>query len=321
MWPGEQPSAGGPHPGQPNPYQRPTPHPGQPNPYQQPTPPAPWNAPTVTAGPPSGGGPGGRRTKVAAVVAATAVVVAAAVTGAVLLGGGEDDRAEPDPAASSASASAPSPSGDGDPRNTDDAPRPLVPGWNTVVNPDLGVAFDVPASWKRQSADWVSFVSDDADPDDKPLIGMRAPAVLEEEWCASDDDGDGSVDHTPLASAGTRGNDGARSTEEIARSDSAAWVYGAFTQPDRKKITTEPAVSFTTTSGITGSLATSRSAGVAKKGRCDVDGKATTFAFTSADGDLVSWSFVGPARVGDEVPDATVRKIAATVREFTPSGS
>jgi hypothetical protein len=254
---------------------------------------------------------------VAAVVAATAVVVAAAVAGAVLLGGGEDDRAEPDPVASSASAPSPT----GDPRNADDAPRPTVPGWNTVVNPDLGVAFDVPASWERQSADWVSFVTDDADPEDRPLIGMKAPAVLEEAWCASDDDRDGSVDHTPLASAGTRGNNGARSTEEIARSDSAEWVYGAFTQPDRKKITTEPVVSFTTASGITGSLATSRSAGVAKRGKCDVDGKATTFAFKSADGDLVSWSFVGPARVGDEVPDATVRKIAGTVREFTPSDS
>ncbi|MER7715972.1 hypothetical protein ABTX99_03325 [Streptomyces flaveolus] len=317
MWPGEQSSAGGPHSGQPNPYRQPgyqqhAAHPGQ-------QPPAPWNAPTVTAGPPSGGGPGGRRTKVVAVVAATAVVVAAAVTGAVLLGGGEDDRAEPDPAASSASASAPS--SPGDPRNADGAPRPTVPGWNTVVNPDLGVAFDVPASWERQSADWVSFVTDDEDPDDKPLVAMKAPAVLEEEWCASDDGRDGSVDHTPLASAGTRGNNGARSTEEIARSDSAEWVYGAFTQPDRKKVTTEPVVSFTTTSGITGSMATSRSAGVAKRGKCDVDGKATTFAFKTADGDLVSWSFVGPARVGDEVPDATVRKIAGTVREFTPSDS
>ncbi|MYR45619.1 hypothetical protein [Streptomyces sp. SID5910] len=315
MWPGEQSSAGGPHSGQPNPYQQPgyqqpAPHPGQ-------QPPAPWNAPTVTAGPPPSGGPGGRRTKVVAIVAASAVVVAAAVAGVVLLGGGEDEKAEPEPAASSASA--PSPSGDA--RNADGAPRPTVSGWSTVVNTGLGIAFDVPASWKRQSPDWVSFVTDDKDPEDKPLIGMKAPAVLQEEWCASDDDKDGSVDHTPLASAGTRGNNGARSTEEIARADSAQWVYGAFTQPDRKKITTEPVVSFTTASGITGSLATSRSAGVTKRGKCDVDGKATTFAFKSADGDLLSWSFVGAARVGDEVPDATVRQIAGTVREFTPSDS
>ncbi|MFJ8543753.1 hypothetical protein ACIRFH_17330 [Streptomyces sp. NPDC093586] len=320
MWPGDQSSAGGPHSGQPNPYQRPGHRQNSAHPGRQP--PAPWNAPTVTAGPPPGGGPDGRRTKVVATVAAAAVVVAAAVTGAVLLGDGGDDRAQPYPATSSASAPSPSGGGDGgDPRNADDAPRPTVSSWNTVVNPELGVAFDVPASWQRQSAGWVSFVTDDEDPDDKPLIAMKAPAVLEEEWCSSDDDRDGSVDHTPLASAGTRGNNGARSTEEIARSDSAEWVYGAFAQPDRKKITTEPAVSFTTASGITGSLATSRSAGVVKKGRCDVDGKATTFAFTSADGGLVSWSFVGPARVGDEVPDATVRKIAGTVREFTPSDS
>ncbi|MFD8199775.1 hypothetical protein [Streptomyces sp. NPDC059701] len=317
MWPGEQSPTGSPHSGQPNPYQQPghrqhAPHAGH-------QPPAPWNAPTVTAGPPPGGGPGGRRTKTVAVVAAAAVVVAAAVTGAVLLGGGEDDGARPDPADSSASVSASPASGDA--RNADGGPLPTVSGWNAVVNPDLGVAFDVPASWQRQSADWVSFVTDDRDPDDKPLIGMKAPAVLQERWCTSDDDRDGSADHTPLASAGTRGNNGARNTEEIARSDSAEWVYGAFTQPDRKKITTEPVVSFTTASGITGSLTTSRSAGVVKKGRCDVDGKATTFAFKSADGDLVSWSFVGPAGVGDEVPDAVVRRIAGTVREFTPSDS
>lgn len=321
MRPGEQSPTGGPDPRQPNPYLRPG--------YQQPSPytgqrqpgPAPWDAPTVTSGGPAGRGPGNGRTKVVAIVAAAVVVVAAAVTGAVLLGGGGDDEARPGPTASSASASSPSASAADDPRGGDGSPKATVEGWTVVANPDHGLAFDVPASWVPQSRDWVTYVAEDDDPEEKPLVAMKAPAVLKEKWCGSDGDRDGSVDYTPLASAGTRGNNGARSTEEIARTDSAAWVYGAFTQPDHDKVATGPVTSFTTASGIEGSLATSRSSGVAKKGKCDVNGKATTFAFKSADGSLVSWSFFGAAGVADEVPDATVRKILATVREYTPSES
>lgn len=256
-----------------------------------------------------------------AVVAAAVVVVAAAVTGAVLLGGGEDDEARPGPTASSPAASSPSASAADDPRGGDGGPEPTVEGWTVVANPDQGLAFDVPASWAPQSPSWVTYVAEDDDPEEKPLVAMKAPAVLKEKWCGADGDRDGYVDYTPLAGAGTRGNGGARSTEEIARDDSANWVYGAFTQPDRDKVATEPVTRFTTDSGIRGSLATSRSSGVAKKGKCDVNGKATTFAFKSSDGDFVSWSFYGAADVADEVPDATVREILATVREYTPSDS
>ncbi|MYU23076.1 hypothetical protein [Streptomyces sp. SID8352] len=327
MWPGEQSSAGG--PGRPNPYH-------QPGYQQQPPPPAgggpaPWNAPTVTAvpaattAPPAGGGPsrpGGGRTGVIATVAAAAVVVAASVTGIVLLGGGGDDRADPAPPASSSAAPEPpasaSPAAD-DRRDGDDGPRPTVDGWKTVVNPALGVAFDVPAAWALKPVTWVSWVTDDQDPDEKMLVGMKAPAVLKEKWCGEDADRDGRVEHTGLAAAGTRGNKDARTTEEIARHDSSEWVFGSYAQPDRGAVTTGPVSSFTTTSGITGSIATSRSAGAPKKGRCGTEGKATTFAFRSGDGALVSWSFTGAAGVGDEVPDGTVRRIAATVREYTPS--
>ncbi|CAM5264888.1 hypothetical protein SVIOM342S_06148 [Streptomyces violaceorubidus] len=318
MWPGEQSSSGGPDPRQPNPYRQPG-YRQQP-PYAGQQQPAPWNAPTVTSGGPSGRGPASGRTKVVAVVAAAVVVVAAAVTGAVLLGGGEDDEAGPGPASSSAASSPPASPAD-DPRGGAGSPKPTVEGWTVVADPDHGIAFDVPASWVPQSRDWVTYVAEDDDPEDKPLVAMKAPAVLKEKWCGSDADRDGSVDHTRLASAGTRGNNGARSTEEIARTDSAAWVYGAFTQPDRDKVATQPVTSFTTASGIEGSVATSRSSGVTKKDKCDVNGKATTFAFESADGDFVSWSFFGAADVADEVPDATVREILATVREYTPSES
>lgn len=304
MWPGQQSPGDGQQPQQPaqgNPYQQPG--------YQQPNPYA-AQPPTVAA--PAPRPPGGGRTKVIAITTAAVVVVAAAVTGAVVLGGGSDDGADPGPTATSAS-----PTSSTDPRSGD-APKPTVAGWQVVVNPDAGIAFDVPANWALQSPGWVSYVAEDDDPEDKPLVAMKAPALLKEKWCTSDDDKDGQVDNTPLASVGTRKNNGARSTEEAARSDAAAWVYGAYAQPDHKKVTTGPVTAFTTASGLVGSVATSRSAGVTKAHKCDSDGKATTFAFRNGEGDFASWSFVGARGVGEEVPDATVRKILGTVRLYTP---
>jgi len=315
MWPGQQPPGGGQDPQQQpthgNPYQQPG--------YQQPNPYA-GQQPTAWAGPADGTGSGhprgGRRTKVIAITAAAAVVVTATVTGAVLLSGGSDDRADPGPASSSSSSSS-SPTASADPRGGEEQ-KPTVAGWKVVVNPGAGIAFDVPANWVLQSPSWVSYVSEDDDPADKPLVAMKAPALLKEKWCGSDDDKDGQLDYTSLADAGTRKNNGARSTEEIARSDSTAWVYGSYTQPDHTKVTTGPVTAFTAASGLTGSVATSRSSGVTKRHKCDSDGKATTFAFKNGDGDFASWSFVGAKGVGEEVPDATVRKILDTVRLYTP---
>ncbi|NGO12155.1 hypothetical protein G5C60_32265 [Streptomyces sp. HC44] len=338
MWPGEQPPGGGQNPQhqpnggggqQPNPYQQPghqQPNPYQQGPYQQgqyqqsplqqgPYQQGQWTAPTVPSGAPVPP-PGGGRTKLVAIVAAAAVVVAAGVTGFVLLGGDKDDKAEPDPTKSSAQ-----PTSSGNPRASA-GEQPTIAGWKAVVNPKRGIAFDVPAEWSLTSKDWVSYVAEDDDPEEKPLVAMMAPANLKEKWCGADEDKDGNVDFTSLASAGSKGNNGAKSTEEIARADSKAWVYGAYTQPDRKLVETSAVSSFTTTSGITGSVATSRSSGVAKKDKCDSDGKATTFAFRDSDGDFVSWSFVGAKGVSGEVPDATVKKILGTVRLYAqPSES
>ncbi|WP_151482886.1 hypothetical protein [Streptomyces albicerus] len=313
MWPGEQPPGGAPNPRDQNPqHDNPYQQPGyqQPNPYQRP--PGQWTAPTVPAGAPSPPPEdGGNHTKIVAIVTAATVVVAAAVTGFVLLGGDKDDTAGPEPTESPSRQ--PSSAEPSDPRGTD-GDKPTIAGWKVVVNAQKGIAFDVPAEWALTSPSWVSYVSEDDDPEETPLVAMMAPAALKEKWCGADEDKDGSVDHTPLAQAGSKGNKSAKSTEEIARSDSANWVYGAFTQPDRTNVTTGPVPSYTTASGITGSLATSESSGVQKKDKCDSDGKATTFAFENSQGDFVSWSFMGAKGVAEEVPDATVRKILSTVR-------
>ncbi|MEV7196036.1 hypothetical protein AB0N81_30155 [Streptomyces sp. NPDC093510] len=345
MWQGQRPPGGeqnqrnqGQGQGSPgNPGQNPYQQPGyqQPNPYGQQ---APWNAPTMPAGPhgqapepprdgnggnSGNGGNGGNsnRTKVIALVAAGAVVVAAGVTGLLLLGGDKDDTAKPGPARSSA-APGPAASEESNPRTGDGMPGPTVPGWKVVVNPKLRIAFDVPADWSLESRDWAGGVVENEDAEDDSaefLAAYAAPAYFKEKWCASDEDRDGSQDYTSLAAAGTRGNRGAKSTEEVARHDATNWVYGVYTQPDRKKVTTGPTEAYTTKSGIKGSVVSASSTGVAKQGKCDSDGEATVFAFRDTGGKYVSWSFHGAKNVEGELPDATVKKILATVREYKVS--
>lgn len=318
MWPGEQPPGGGQSPQHPtagqqsNPYQQPGYH--QPNPYSRTRS---WTPPPQPAGtparPPANGGP--NRTKLVAIVAAAAVVVAAGVTAFAVLGGGKDDKADPDPIKS------PSAQTSSDNPRTADGNHATIKGWKAVVNPDAGIAFDVPPQWTPLSATWVTYVSENDDPEDKPLIAMRAPAALKQRWCGADEDKDGTTDYSPLAEAGSKGNDGARNTGEIARTNPQAWVYGQYTQPDRAKVKSGHVESFTTASGVKGSLGSAWSAGVEKSKKCATDGKAWTFAFKNAQGDLVSWSFFGAKGVSGEVPDATVRRIAATVRLYEdPSG-
>ncbi|GGV55938.1 hypothetical protein GCM10010277_56660 [Streptomyces longisporoflavus] len=239
----------------------------------------------------------------------------AGVTGFLVLGGDKEDDAKPGPARSSASEpTRPAESG-GTERGVDGGPKPTIAGWQTVVNAERGIAFDAPPQWELKSQDWVDAVGE-ADDEDSILIAMMAPAVFKKQWCTSDPDRDGVKDHTPLAEAGSKGNRDAKSTEEIARENSATWVYGQYSQPDRQNIKTSAVESYTTKSGIRGSVATSSVSGVAKDDKCDSDGKATTFGFKDSEGKFVSWSFFGAKGVSGEVPDATVKKMLSTVREY-----
>lgn len=300
-----------------NPYQQQSPHgrPDETNPYRQPVQP-PWEAPTLPAGAPRPSGGGGRKTAVIAVATATAVVIAAGVTGYLVLGGDKDDAAVgPGPTASASPRAAdPTPAETNGGRGSAGEPKPVVPGWKVVVNDQRGIAFDVPPDWDRKAADWVSYVAEKNDPEDKPIVAYVGPAVLKEQWCQSDDDKDGTKEDTPLAAAGSRGENGARNTEEAARRNAELWIYGAYTQPDKSKVKAGTAEPYTTKSGITGTVATAESSGVAKKGPCDHDGKATVFGFKDAKGDFVSWTFHGVKGVPEEVPDVTVRKVLGTVR-------
>ncbi|MER5258890.1 MULTISPECIES: DUF1720 domain-containing protein [unclassified Streptomyces] len=341
MWPGQQPPGGeqNPQDQNPNPYQQPGYQ--QPNPYQQPgyqqpgfqqqphsgaysQPEQPqWAAPTPPPMPPQpGGGQGGdgNKTKITAIVAALAVVVAAGVTGFLVLGGDKDDEANDKPGKKPVKSASPKPTPTeegGTERGTGGGAKPTIPGWKVVVNPKWGTAFDVPADWEVSSPDTLIGFDDRKDEGAKSIIIMSAPAVLKEKWCTSDDDKDGQSDDTSLAAVGTKGQNGAKNTEDVARNDSAWWVYGGYTEQtkaDKKKIKISKVEPYTTKSGIKGSLATSTTSGAATSAKCDSEGKATTFAFKNSEGEYVAWSLYGAKGVKDEVPDATVKKILATVR-------
>ncbi|HET9382520.1 MAG TPA: hypothetical protein VFP69_17055 [Streptomyces sp.] len=331
MWPGQQQPGGDQNPQANNPYQQPGYQ--QPNPYQQPgyQQPGPqgqpqWSQPTVpiTTQPPGGGG--GNRTKLVAIIAATAVVVTAGVTGFLVLGGDEDDTAGSGGtkggggatvSASPSKPDTPAPSADGsddNPRGTE-TEKPTVPGWKVVINPKWGTAFDVPADWEVESPGLTIGFEDDKSDDGKPLIVMSAPAIYKSKWCTTDDNKDGRTEDTSLAATGTKGANGAKSTDEVAVNTVAWWVYGGYTQPDKKSLTFDKkAKAYTTASGIKGSIATAESDGTPQKGKCASDGKAITFGFKNSAGDFVSWNFYGARGVKEEVPDKTVMKILSTVR-------
>lgn len=360
MWPGQQPPGGeqnpqgqnpqgqnpqgypqghpqGPPQGQPNPYQQPGYQ--QPNPYQQPgyqqsgpygQQPA-WGAPTQ-AGPPQPNGPGGggNRTRLVAIVAATAVVVAAGVTGFLVLDKDKDTDAKggSDSTPSQSAVESPEPSGSG----ADDNPRggegakATIAGWKVVTNPKWGTAFDVPADWEISEPGVTIGFEDDSKPaGSKPLIVMSAPAYYKSKWCTSDDDKDGRDSDTPLGVVGTKGADGAKSTDEVAVNAVPWWVYGGYTQPDKKSITFDKkAKSYTTTAGIKGTYAWARSKDSPQKGKskCASDGKAITFGFKNSKSEFVAWNLYAATGVKDEIPDATIMKILSTVRLSgeTPTG-
>jgi hypothetical protein len=337
MWPGQQPPGGEQNP-QNNPYQQPGYQ--QPNPYQQPGFQQPnsygqqpqWGSP-APAGmpqPPQGGG-GGNRTKLIAILAATAVVVAAGVTAALVLGGGKDDTADggkgKKTSQSPSTSANPSDSASGsndNPRGTA-TEKPTIAGWKVVVNQKYGTAFDVPADWEVDSPGVFTFFEDEKKGDGSPYIGFSAPAFLKHDWCSSDDNKDGTKETSSLAASGTKGEDGAKDTASTARGDAAAFAFGGYTdQKDssKKYLKIGAAKPYTTKSGVVGSVATSYTSGVPKSGKCDSDGKATTFAFKNSAGDFVSWTLYGAKGVSEEIPDATVQQILSTVRlHGDPTGS
>ncbi|MFI1422532.1 hypothetical protein ACH4VX_32110 [Streptomyces sp. NPDC020731] len=331
MWPGQQPPGGEQNPQSNNPYQQPGYQ--QPNPYQQPGYQQPntypqqpgWGAQTTAGGPqPPQGGGGGNRTKLVAIVAATAVVVAAGVTGFLVLGGDKDDAADgkkdAKPTATATATATKETSAEPSVSASDDNPRggeeekATIPGWKVVVNTRFGTKFDVPADWEIETPGTsVGFEWEEKD-GEMDRTTVTAPAYLKSKWCTSDDNKDGREEDTALATAGTRGENGAKDTDMAAETRVPWWIYGGYTQPDKKSVKHEKPKAYTTTSGLEGSVATAHSENTPQNGKCDSEGKAITFGFKNGAGDFVTWNLYGAKGVKDEIPEATVQKILSTVR-------
>ncbi|WP_434587882.1 hypothetical protein [Streptomyces sp. A5-4] len=335
MWPGQQPPGGEQNPQDPNqnPYQQPGYQ--QPNPYQQPgyQQPNPYQQqPAQYGGPMPPGGPrppeGNRKkTTVIAIVAATAVVAAAVITGVVVMGkddeGGKKttqasdgkDKKKTSPSTEQPTPPEESASPAENPRGGSvKEAKPSIPGWKAVTNPKYGTLFDVPPEWEVDKPGMTIGFTDEKDPMDKPLISMSAPAYYKSKWCTEDSDKDGDSEDNRLAAAGTRGANGASNAGVEAQNVAGWWVFSPYDQKKTGKVKVEKAKPFTTTSGLKGSYSTATVTGVDKKTKCSSDGKSIAFAFKNADGDFAVWNLYTAKGVPDELPDATIQKILATVR-------
>lgn len=341
MWPGQQKPDGdqsGQNPGQ-NPYGQPVPgqQGAQTGPYGPGVFGQPWQGANATPGThqqyPSGApapapGPAprsaARRKTVVAISVTVAVGVAVGMTAAFLFRDG--DRADGDRAdggradgaggpASPAPASG-SPSGSPSASVSSGAPgtvKPTVKGWKVVVNPAHGTAFDVPPDWEVLEPQIFSGFSDDKDPD-KPVIGHTAPAFFKKKWCSLDANGDGYINDIALASTGTKGASGAKTTDEIAEKTATAWAYSAFASADKKVVKWDKPVAYTTKAGVKGSYVKARTEGAKKDHKCAGDGWAIAFGFKNSKGDFVAWDFYGRSGVQGAVRDDLVMRILSTVR-------
>ncbi|MFI8992600.1 hypothetical protein [Streptomyces sp. NPDC053542] len=348
MWPGQQPPGGEQNPQDQNPYQQPgyqqQPNPyqqagyQQPNPYQgqQPMqPPQPqWQGPGGPQGPfgpqsPKGGGGGNEKktTMAIAIVAAVAVVAAAVVTGVFVLQDDKGDKKvvakeDPKPTHSQSATAEPTESAGGEsggagPGGDPNAPdRPVIKGWQTVVNSKRHVAFDVPTKdWTTTSADTYTGFQDEKDKSGFPktLISMTAPAYLKEDWCTIKDK-DGNESTASLAGTGVKGAQGAKSQAEAAQNEALNWVWAGYDQKKTGTFKGTKAKSFKSDHGITGKLSTATVTGVKKDNKCDSDGKAYAVTYTDTTGEYATWILYAAKDVKGEIDEATVKKIMSSLR-------
>ncbi|MEU2179528.1 hypothetical protein [Streptomyces thermolilacinus] len=347
MWPGQQPPGGEQNPQdpnvpnpyqqsgyqQPNPYQQPGyQQPGYPqagyeqNPYQQPTVPQ-YAVPGQPPGPPVPTGDDKKKTTVVAIAAAVVVLAAAGVTGFLVLGGDGKEPAAQGGSSPSQSASAPSApmeqppqSPAENPRDGSTAPKASVPGWKVVHNPKRDTLFDIPPDWEVVGSGVATGFEDEKTGDGTPVVTMSAPGRYKSEWCSYDDDKDGTADTWSLATAGTKGGQGAKDTADAAATEAGNWVWAAYAQTEPKgTVKVTKAVPYTTKSGLTGHVATATALNTKHENKCDTDGKSIAFSFKNAKGDFVSWVMYANTGIKDEVPDATIQKILSTVRLSEPA--
>lgn len=355
MWPGQQPAGDDQNPQQPNPYQQPgyqQPNPYQPtqpafpqqqpppgygqqppgqeqNPYAQQGQQGPWGPSSVPGGPqmpykPQPGGDGGGSKKTVIIAAVAAVAVVAAAVGGFLVFRGDDKGSKKDESKGSSSVSAePSPkekkeekqekettdpgAGGGGGASKDPS-KPQVSGWQTVVNPKWYSAFDVP-----ETKDWTvakpGVITGFEDDKGKALVAMSAPAYFKDDWCKS----------ATRAAVGTKGAQGSKDTKEASKIAAANFAIAGYDQKQKGTLRESGPKSFSNKNGIKGYTATATVTNAPKEDKCSSDGKVVTASWINSNGDLAIWVLYTDANVKDEIPDATIKKMLSTLRNYEAS--
>lgn len=320
---------------QPNPYQQPgygseqgyggQPGTGQ-NPYAQPGGPGQsgqWGPASMPGGPQAPmdpkQGPGGNKKRNIIVASVAAVAVAAAAVAGVFVFTGDDkkdDEADDKPSASASEGSGgeSSPAQETDPGggggDSADPGKPVVPGWQTVINPKWYSAFDVPKTkdWEVQRDSVITGFEDDKG---KVLVAMSAPAYYKKDWCKS----------SSRAAVGTKGAKGSKDTKEAAKLAAANFALAGYDQKQKGTLKETPPKPFHNDHGIKGHTAAATITGAPKDDKCSPGaGKVVTASWINSNGDLAIWVFYTDAGVKDEVPDATIKKMLGSLRNYEAPG-
>ncbi|MGW3293319.1 hypothetical protein ACWC9S_05100 [Streptomyces xiamenensis] len=322
MRPGEQQPGDGRPSAVNGPYQQQGGHPTHPpypyGGYQPPHGPTGPFAPTVLTPPPGGGGGGGGRSKAVVAVVATAVVAAAAVVTTVLVlrgGDGQPSAAPTPPEGESTTGARPAP--DDPRRSVVTVPDPVVaPDWRVQTNADKHNAFDVPPEWQTNSEDTLVGYNDSregADPQDV-LVAMSGPVEYMYGWCAEADNA------SSRALAGTKAGQGASGVEEAATNEAKNWVLAAYDQEQQGTFTTSEPEPFTSEHGITGYTVTATVTDVPPDpdAACEgpEGGKAITFSYIDAEGDLATWVLVMDTGYPEEPSQETIDAMMNSLRPY-----
>lgn len=324
---GQQPGYGQQPGGEQSPYpQQQPPIPGQPAPPGQPPGQhgmpghsGQWGPASVPGGPqsPKGGGGGDKKKTITIAIVAAVAVIAAAVAGVVVFTGddGKNDKAGGD---SSASPSVKpkeekSPSEEAEPGDdaSKDPSDPVIAGWQSVVNPKWYSAFDVPKTndWKVEDTGMITGFEDDKG---KVLVAMSAPARYKDAWCKD----------SSRATVGTKGAKGSKDTKEAAKISAANFAIAGYDQKQRGTLKESGAKPFSNKHGVKGHIASAIITGAPKEDKCATSsGKVTSVSWINTNGDLAIWVLYSDAGVKDEVPDATIKKMTESLRDYeAPEG-
>jgi len=249
--------------------------------------------------PPQGGG-GKSKTTAIAIGVAVAVVVAAVTTGVIVLTDGKGDGGKKHVAAHKKKKQKPK----------DDGSKPVVPGWQAVVNSKRYSAFDVPKNPDWQVPDEGTFVGFGGS-GMKPLVAMSGPAFYKPQYC----------ENYNLASMGTKGGQRSKNTKEAAKIAAGNFAIAGWDEKTRGKHTklSKPKP-FRNSHGIHGYTATAVVDNAPKKNKCSTGaGKAVAVSWINSNSDLVIWVGTTDLHAKGEKPvsDATFKKMMGSLRNYT----